>query len=77
MARQWRVEYEGALYHVMARGNERRPISYDDQDRQLFLDTLDEMSVRFKNEIQVYVLMDNHFLCGAPHKKCWTKPLTR
>jgi len=61
MARQWRVEYEGALYHVMARGNERRPIFYDDQDRQLFLNTLDEMSVRFKNEIQVYVLMDNHF----------------
>jgi len=61
LARQWRVEYEGALYHVMARGNDRRAIFYDDQDRQVFLDILGEMSDRFANEIQVYVLMDNHF----------------
>jgi len=60
MSRQWRVEYEGALYHIMMRGNERRSIFYDDHDRLLFLTTLGEMSKRFNVEILVYVLMDNH-----------------
>ena len=34
MARAWRIEYEGALYHVFSRGNEQRPIVIDDEDRQ-------------------------------------------
>ena len=37
MARPWRIEYEGAFYHVMSRGNERRPIFLDDEDRSTFL----------------------------------------
>ena len=40
MARAWRIEYEGALYHVLSRGNERRDIVFDNKDRQLFLDLL-------------------------------------
>ena len=39
MARAWRIEYEGALYHVLSRGNERCNIVVDDKDRNLFLDT--------------------------------------
>ncbi len=34
MSRPLRVEYTGALYHVTARGNERRPIFRDDVDRE-------------------------------------------
>jgi hypothetical protein len=40
MARQWRIEYEGALYHVLSRGNERKAIVADDKDHLVFLDTL-------------------------------------
>ena len=42
MARPIRVEFEGAVYHVMARGNERQPIFRSAQDRALFLETLGE-----------------------------------
>ena len=42
MARKLRVEYPGAIYHVMNRGDRWEPIFSDDQDRLLFLDTLAE-----------------------------------
>jgi REP element-mobilizing transposase RayT len=61
MARPWRIEFEGALYHVVSRGNERRDIFYDDDDRRLFLDTLGEMSQRFEVEMVAYVMMNNHY----------------
>jgi hypothetical protein len=37
MARKLRVEYPGAIYHVMNRGDRREPIFKDDTDRQNFL----------------------------------------
>ena len=40
MARKLRVQYPGAVYHVMNRGDRRELIYADDQDRLLFLDTL-------------------------------------
>ncbi len=40
MARQWRIEFEGAYYHVLSRGNDRRDIFSDNDDRILFLETL-------------------------------------
>jgi REP element-mobilizing transposase RayT len=61
MARAWRIEYPGALYHVLSRGNERRDIFFDDRDRHLFLTTLGEMSQRFGVEIFAYALMPNHY----------------
>jgi len=61
MARAWRIEFEGALYHVLSRGNEKRDIFYGDDDRRLFLDTLGDMAQRFEIEVFVYVLMDNHY----------------
>ena len=42
MARKLRVQYPGAIYHVMNRGDRREAIFIDDQDRVLFLDTLAE-----------------------------------
>ncbi len=50
MARAIRVEFEGAVYHVTARGNERKPIyrdDRDDRDRERFLETLEETVKRF------------------------------
>lgn len=57
MARAWRIEYEGALYHILLRGNKQRPIVIDDE----FLGTLAQMSERFEVDIFAYVLMDNHY----------------
>jgi REP element-mobilizing transposase RayT len=61
MARAWRIEFEGALYHVLSRGNEKRDIFYEDADRRMFLDTLGDMAQRFEIEMFVYVLMGNHY----------------
>ena len=40
MPRQLRVEYSGAVYHVMSRGDRREAVFYDDVDRQDFIKTL-------------------------------------
>jgi REP element-mobilizing transposase RayT len=61
MARAWRIEYEGGLYHVLSRGNQRQAIFADDEDRQVFLTTLSEMAERFEVEVCAYVLMGNHY----------------
>ena len=61
MARAWRIEYEGALYHVFSRGNEKHDIVITDEDRKLFLGTVGEMGERFALDIFAYVLMDNHY----------------
>ena len=42
MLRQVRIEFEGALYHVMARGDRREAIVEDDEDRKTFVRTLGE-----------------------------------
>jgi len=61
MARAWRIEYEGALYHVLSRGNERQDIVVTDEDRILFINTVGEMGERFEIDLFAYVLMDNHY----------------
>ena len=40
MSRPLRIEYPGALYHVTCRGNEKRAIFKDDQDREKFLEIM-------------------------------------
>jgi putative transposase len=61
MARPLRIEYDGALYHVTSRGNERKPIFKDAADRELFLDTLFQVTERFNWLCHAYCLMDNHY----------------
>ena len=61
MGRAWRIEYEGALYHLMSRGNDGQDIYLNDDDRNLFLETISEMSERFEVDIFAYVLMSNHY----------------
>ena len=61
MARPIRIEFAGAVYHVMARGNERRAIFVDDQDRQRFLETLADMVAQFGARVHAYCLMPNHY----------------
>jgi putative transposase len=61
MARKLRVEYEGAIYHVMSRGDRREPIFRNDADRVLFLETLSEVCAKTGWQVHAYCLMDNHF----------------
>jgi REP element-mobilizing transposase RayT len=61
MARSLRTDFAGALHHVTSRGNERRPVFYDDRDRERFLTFLDETARRFGWSVTAYVLMTNHF----------------
>ena len=61
MARKLRVQYPGAIYHVMNRGDRREAIFADDQDRLLFLDTLGEACAKTDWEVHAWCLMGNHF----------------
>ena len=61
MARPLRIEYPGAVYHVMARGNGRDAIVADDEDRQVFVDNLGRVCSRFGWRVWAWCLMDNHY----------------
>jgi putative transposase len=60
MARAQRIEYEGAVYHVTVRGNERRAIFLDDRDRERFLRVLGESVESFDVRLYLFCLMGNH-----------------
>jgi REP element-mobilizing transposase RayT len=61
MARKLRLEYEGAIYHVMNRGDRREPIFHDDKDREMFVETLGQAAQKTGWQIHAYCLMPNHF----------------
>ena len=61
MARPLRVQYPGAVYHVMARGNQGKPVYGDDSDRKVWLETLAEACGKTGWRIHAYVLMGNHY----------------
>lgn len=61
MARPLRIEFAGALYHVTARGNERRDIFFSDEDRLRFLVTLGEVCAGFNWRCHAYCQMTNHY----------------
>ena len=61
MARQLRIEYEGAIYHITARGNERKKIFFAERDYQKFKEYLVVVQERFGCVLHAYVLMGNHY----------------
>ena len=61
MPRLPRIEYEGATYHAMARGNHRGNIVFSDHDRRIFMRTLDELADKTGWEFFAWTLMDNHY----------------
>jgi len=61
MARSLRIQYPGAYYHVMARGNRREPIFHDDDDQRFFLHTLAQACERTGWRVHAWVLMGNHY----------------
>ena len=61
MARQLRIEFPGAFYHVTARGNERKAVFKSIKDREQFFSYLESASNRYGAIIHAYCLMDNHY----------------
>ena len=61
MARRLRIEYAGALYHVINRGNYRRDVFESVGAAEAFLTALFEAAERFGWEVHGYVLMRNHY----------------
>ncbi len=61
MPRKLRIQYPGAIYHVMNRGDRREDIFQDDEDRKRFLTTLGEACQKTEWQVQAYCLMRNHF----------------
>ena len=60
MGRRLRIEFEGAIYHVMARGNGRQQIVRDDEDRERLLEDLRRAAVRCGWEVLAFVFLGNH-----------------
>src|SRR6058998_3148664 len=61
VARKLRVQYPGAIYHVMNRGDRREPIFKDDADRARFLETLGQCCTKTEWQVHAWCLMNNHF----------------
>ena len=55
------MEYAGAVYHVMSRGNRQQSVFRTDADREMFLATLGEACGRTGWKVHAYVLMGNHY----------------
>ena len=61
MPRQIRIEYPGAIYHILNRGDRREAIFLDDGDCHDFIKTLAEACQKTGFEIHAFCLMKNHF----------------
>jgi len=61
MGRSPRIEYEGAVYHIMSRGNRGITVFRDGRDCGLFIDTLDEACGRTGWHIHAFALMGTHY----------------
>jgi len=61
MARPLRIEYAGALHHLMTRGNGRGDVFADDDDREAFLSESARIYGRFDWLVWSYCLMGNHY----------------
>lgn len=81
MARKPRIHYPGAVYHVIARGVDRRIIFNDDKDFESFLSALNRITVQLNARVLAYCLMTNHIhlaikVGNAPLSKAMHRILT-
>jgi putative transposase len=67
MPRQLRLQYPGAMYHVMSRGNRREKSFLDDVDRQDFIKTLAEACQKTGWQGHAYCL------CPTTITWCWRR----
>ncbi len=57
MLRKQRIEFTWAVYHVMSRGNHQEAIFLEDRDREIFLDTLEEVCSRTYTEKSTRIIL--------------------
>ena len=60
MARRQRIELEGGLYHIIARGNNRQEIFHSPEDHKKFLSLLAVQKEKLPFFLYAYCLMTNH-----------------
>ena len=73
MARLVRVSPVGVPQHIVQRGNNRQVCFGGEEDMKAYLNWLKEFSKKYNVDVNAWVLMTNHVLCGAPHKTCYVK----
>ena len=61
MPRKARIEFPGAVYHLLDRGDRREAIFRDERDREIFLGTLGQVCERSGWRVHAWVLMTNHY----------------
>jgi REP element-mobilizing transposase RayT len=61
MPRKLRVEYPGAIYHVMSRANGRKPVFVTDADRLDFLKALAGACEKTGWQVHAFCLLRDHF----------------
>ena len=61
IARRLRIQFQDAIYHVMARGNGRQDIVRDDADRERLVEGLRRAVVRCSWRVYAFVIVSNHF----------------
>jgi putative transposase len=68
MPRPLRIEYEGARYHLLSRGDRREDIVLDDNDRKRFVEALGEAATRANWQVHAFSLMRNncHLVIETP-----------
>jgi REP element-mobilizing transposase RayT len=73
LGRPWREEYNGGIYHVIARGNNKEFIFKENIDKGYFIKLLKESMKGMSFRIYGYVLMDNHYhlILQVFNKKLW------
>lgn len=61
MGRKPRIEYEGAIYHVIQRGNNRESVFERDRDKRYLLEKLRGYKEKMDFRLFGYVVMNNHY----------------
>ena len=61
MTRPWRIQYKGAIYHIMSRGVGRGKIFLDNDDYSRFLEYVEKAREKFNLDIFAFILMGNHY----------------
>ncbi|MBI5212130.1 MAG: transposase [Nitrospirae bacterium] len=60
MARKTRIEFEGAFYHIITRGNQRQKVFKHEDDSTKYLETVAKYKEKYGFALYAYVLMSNH-----------------
>jgi len=63
MAGKPRIEYDGAFYYVITRGNQRQQIFKETSDFEEYLNLLAAYKQRYHFWLYAYIFMANHILC--------------